>query len=517
MGASAGELIFIAVKPIIKMAITALGGVWLSHKQILTPAASRSLSLIAINFFLPALLFSKIVPSIDSQNIPQLGVLILSGIFYQVCGLMTGLLVRWLTPVPRAWRNGVVAAGIWSNWGDLPLAFVLTLTNAAPFTQEDQSLGVAYVSIFIIVFFVTMFPLNGMALIARDFTHPAVAIADPEESPPVTAVSSPTAIQSEAEDTKMVESKEGTILEKTRAQELKDGIPMAEMKRRPSKSSGPKPTSMVTTRAKPDYKDESVDDSQLFPAALESFAPITRIATADSLAISRIKSNQTADQPRQRRSSDQTLHNRKHSPSPSAPPPKPTFWRKALSLLNTFLTPPTISLILSIIIAVIPKLKALFVSGLSEGIKNAPDGQPPLEIILETATFIGNASVPCGLAILGASLSRLSLKRIPSLWSIASMAILKLVVIPIIGIAWTTGLARTSLIPDDAKMLQFVIILCGAVPTATTQVYLTQIFCPPEESPDEQLDALSSFLILQYALMLITLTATVAYSINILY
>lgn len=28
-------------------------------------------------------------------------------------GLVFGLIVRWLTPVPPSWRGGVLAAGLW--------------------------------------------------------------------------------------------------------------------------------------------------------------------------------------------------------------------------------------------------------------------------------------------------------------------------------------------------------------------------------------------------------------------
>ena len=56
--------------------------------------------------------------------------------------------------------------------GDIPLAFVMTLTTTAPFTTQDQALGVAYVSIILVWCFLTMFPFGGWMLVKRDFETP---------------------------------------------------------------------------------------------------------------------------------------------------------------------------------------------------------------------------------------------------------------------------------------------------------------------------------------------------------
>jgi auxin efflux carrier family protein len=56
------------------------------------------------------------VPSFTSDNLAQIGVLILTAVFYQMCGLLFALIVRYGMRL-RAWRNGVLFAGIFSNWG----------------------------------------------------------------------------------------------------------------------------------------------------------------------------------------------------------------------------------------------------------------------------------------------------------------------------------------------------------------------------------------------------------------
>jgi hypothetical protein len=82
------------------------------------------------------------------------------------------------------------------------------------------------------------------------------------------------------------------------------------------------------------------------------------------------------------------------------------------------------------------------------------------------------------------------------------MAILKLAVLPIIGVLWTQLLTfHSPLVREDQTMLRFVMILLSGgfadleepnvVPTATTQVVLTQIFAPVGRGTEE-LNALSA-------------------------
>jgi len=104
-------------------------------------AVLKGMSAVVINFYLPCLLFSKTVPSFTSDNLLEIGVLILTAVFYQriflsscglnaVCGLVFALIVRCATPM-RGWRNGVLFAGIFSNWGT-------TLSRGTKFTKPRR-------------------------------------------------------------------------------------------------------------------------------------------------------------------------------------------------------------------------------------------------------------------------------------------------------------------------------------------------------------------------------------------
>jgi predicted permease len=137
--------------------------------------------------------------------------------------------------------------------------------------------------------------------------------------------------------------------------------------------------------------------------------------------------------------------------------------------------------------------------------------------------MIGGASVPTGLIILGASLGTLNLRHglppwyIPSTFSnsrgsIVLMALLKLAVLPIIGVLWTQLLTfHTPLVKENQTMLRFVMILLSGgisvvtkltiiVPTATTQVVLTQVFAPQGRGTEE-LNALSAYNLISLSLI----------------
>lgn len=104
-------------------------------------------------------------------------------------------------------------------------------------------------------------------------------------------------------------------------------------------------------------------------------------------------------------------------PLSSSPPPPSTTARKprrslatmALTLLKN-IPPPTYAVVLGIIFSIVQPLKALLTTTTDwtgTRMPNAPDGNPPLNFILETTSFIGAMTVPMALILLGASFSRL--------------------------------------------------------------------------------------------------------------
>jgi auxin efflux carrier family protein len=140
--------------------------------------------------------------------------------------------------------------------------------------------------------------------------------------------------------------------------------------------------------------------------------------------------------------------------------PSGSFMAEVLHTLRTLVAPPTLSILIAFPIALVPSLKALFVTMPSSHIPNAPDGKPILFFIYDTASWVGNASVPLSLICLGAALATMKIPRpltnLP-LGSITSLAILKMFITPVVGILIVQGLTyKTNLIHPDDKVLRFV-------------------------------------------------------------
>jgi hypothetical protein len=101
-----------------------------------------------------------------------------------------------------------------------------------------------------------------------------------------------------------------------------------------------------------------------------------------------------------------------HQPITPVPSIHKTPWtKKFLGFIRDLATPVSISIAIAIPCGIISPLKALFIpvpNWTGDRVPNAPDGNPPLAFILDTAAFIGAISIPAALILLGASFARLT-------------------------------------------------------------------------------------------------------------
>ncbi|CUS24061.1 LAQU0S13e02410g1_1 [Lachancea quebecensis] len=182
-------------------------------------------------------------------------------------------------------------------------------------------------------------------------------------------------------------------------------------------------------------------------------------------------------------------------------------------ILVNFCRPASLGALLGIIFSMIPWVKALFVHT-DVHMHQAPDGQPVLNFLMDFTAYIGNACVPLGLLLLGGTLARLEIGSLPKgFWkTIVAMTAFRLVVLPIVGIAWANKLFDINWIENDVA--KFVVILTWAMPSATAQVYFTA-FYTPLEGEHLQMDCLSVFFLSQYTVLFITLSIVVSYTLKV--
>ena len=152
------------------------------------------------------------------------------------------------------------------------------------------------------------------------------------------------------------------------------------------------------------------------------------------------------------------------------------FWKELLK-------PSPIVIVFAIVIALVDPLKALFLPPSSSFKPRfrpvAPDGQPPLAFVLDTATFVGAACVPIGLICLGSALASLRMRSgepFPR-GAIASLALAKMVVTPLIGVGITRWFAHAGFVHRDDKVLQFVCMCVVFVFSSFNQLLLAARLC----------------------------------------
>lgn len=487
-----GTIIWLAVKPLIRLLICLLSGIILTKRDLFPAAAARTIGQIIINVCFPFLLFSKIVPAFDSSNIHFIGPLALVAVLYHVIGITIAWSIKQFCWVPHRFRYGFLAAGAWSNIGDIPTAVLLGLTSSPPFNSStDSNTAIAYLSVFLIVFNITVFSCGGHKLVLMDYQGPDL---DPEQ------------------DRALTQIRRRHIFR--RLCDLRGTVPLGTIKPDPEHAhQNSEPVSSTGDQ-------EKIEADHRVPVPAEITEVRTDSPTPTIIDI-------VVDSKHEKHTNDSAV-------------PTPSRITKLTSFLDpvfkSLLSPPSLSILIAIPISIVVPLKALFlpVNQQSIVIPTLPDGQPPLSFLLDAAQFIGSAAVPLGLICLGGALARLHLPAPPDaslsssspsrstrffnsfkglpLTSITLLALSKLILVPIFGMLIVQSLVSHNIIPKDDKVLRLVCLICACLPTSTTQVYLTQVY-----SGTGQVEWLGAYLVPQYVLMVLTMTVYIGLVLKMLF
>ncbi|KAG0206188.1 Protein M3 [Mortierella sp. GBA30] len=140
----------------------------MARNGLLSPAGAKVVAGMILNYTLPALLFAKMVTCVNQGNIEELGFVALIAVLYILLGGLLGLMIQRTGLVPKRLYWGIVAATMFTNFGDLPISIILAVSDHPPFLVGDGARGTAYSSVFIAVFYLFLFPLGGYRLIRYD-------------------------------------------------------------------------------------------------------------------------------------------------------------------------------------------------------------------------------------------------------------------------------------------------------------------------------------------------------------
>lgn len=546
MSLTLGQAIWASVKPIIKIYLIMGCGFLLARLNILTVEATRTISDIVLTLLLPCLSFNKIVGNIEDQDIKQVGIICLSSVLIFATGWFFAYVIRMFLPVPKQWRGGILAGGMFPNISDLPIAYLQTMDQGLIFTEEQGNKGVANVIIFLAMFLICVFNLGGFRLIEKDFNYHdkesayvnedyEMADAHKAEDSRSSSDIAPDGSRATPKPTYRSNTRDQTSLNSLTPEEsttnsgpsidtnqpvaLTNGIQRNRSDRRGSLAGSVRalelremPSQDITDLVR-EYSNvdqfgrrrSSTAHSQTGSGRRASL--VRRIQTSD---LTRMVTSDAAVTGKDVEESGKSLP---HWIYKLVPTPYIVFF------LKNCLRPCSMAVILSLIIAFIPWVKALFVtSENTPHIKQAPDNQPALSFFMDFTAYIGAASVPFGLLLLGATLGRLKLKKLyPGFWkSAVLLVVLKLCVMPIFGVLWCDRLVKAGWASwENDSMLLFVIAIDWALPSMTTAIYFTASYTPPDAVETVQLDCVSFFLMLQYPLMVISLPFLVTYFLKV--
>ncbi|KAI0776750.1 auxin efflux carrier [Trametes elegans] len=550
MSISAGLLIYSGVMPLIKTFAALICGYVLVRLDMFPPAASRGASIISMNVALPALIFANVVPSFTPANVSALGPVILIASIYMFSGFIMGIIIREICYVPRNFWQGIVIMTGMSNWGNLPNAIVLSVTQLPPFNPAlDPALGVSYVSIFTVCYHMMFWVGGGAHSLSWDYL-PGVPQGEEAErrvswkekpigrlvaryilripaSPPALPAPLDYSKDEEAHYEKGVKVSIETFEDPVSAPHISKVVvadePISESdiqltrrtsrvsavtafrSRRPSNAVPPSPLRInVPSTPLRVTIPSSVLRTTAPSTPLRGAPPPTPLrVTAVPTPIRMVPSVQTSSTAATKDNDAVTL------------PPSKLKHRLGVifSPLKALLKPVTIAIAVSLPVALIKPLKALFVDISDQGGPSwhGPDGRPPLIFVMDTAQFIDTIAVPLALILLGASFARIRVphpfSRLP-IMAMLLVALAKMVVIPVMGVFIVQAMVRRGLIPPDAKAEKFVAMLLSGTPAAVNQMIVSSL-----HAPDGNVDTMSAFFLVQYVFMIIGSSALTAVSL----
>ncbi|KAF3992449.1 hypothetical protein FT663_00729 [Candidozyma haemuli var. vulneris] len=532
MGAPLGTIIYASVKPIFKIYFIIALGFYLARRNILSVTTCRDISDAIVTAIMPCLIFDNVVTNLKSSDIKNIGVIFFEGTILFSIGALLSLATFYICKSPKTWFGGLISVGLFPNISDLPIAYLQTLSKTGSlFSKEEGDKGVAYVCIFLASQVFYQYSLGLFRLVRYDFRDELDGRQDQEQEidgGPLHSVSSSPQVTKEAHSGSVASDEESytadsptrpptarepsefrqhdDFLMQRNSHEL-DSIASSVRQRRGTNTSGATnyyslhqthSRSADLRRAKSQDVEDVIQEYSEFDRLKSNEARSMHSGTSDvGISVAPLERNEKVQEEK-----EETESRRRRC------------WKGFLNTVVNFKTPNSVSLIVSLIIAMSPPLKALFVET-SFSMPNAPDEMPPLSFLMDLTSYVGAASVPLGLLLLGATIARLKVNQIiPGFWKTALMVTAsRLIIMPIFGVGFTTGLYKAGWFGED-KLVRFVSVLEFGLPNATALVYFTAFYTDPNSPDHVQMDCLAICLMAQYAILFITLPFLVTFTMK---
>ncbi|KAI5954088.1 ECM3 [Candida margitis] len=556
---SLGLVIYSAVKPIFKIYFIIAIGFILAKRNILTVTTCRDISDTIVTAIMPCLIFNNMVSYLKSSDIKNVGIIIFTSCLLFTFGGFSAYGIHLITKSPKRWLGGLISVGIFPNISDLPIAYLQTFAKGGTiFTSAEGNKGVAYVCIFLMGMTLLQFSFGLFRLIQWDFRdelkgqdlersasgetnesnksfherddseEKSTRRASNDERETIRAAAhtrdstaDEEALDSSSDSISSESSEEERRRMRRRRSIMDEDRQHNEFLRAQSKRQEGSSVSGSATLSRRTSRRRRGSDSSATSGPLDLVPPRTNDLRRQQSQNVEDVIHEYSEFESLKYHELQKSHSKQEEeaePEPDTPEAEESKFKSFVKkMLQNLRAPTSVSLLTSIAICMAPPLKALFVtSTFSKHIPNAPDKQPPLSFIIDLVSYVGNASVPLGLLLLGATLARLQVKRMPpGFWKTAVLiTFTRLVILPIFGVGVTTGFNNGGWYGDD-KLVRFVSVLEFGLPNATSLVYFTAFYTDPTSDEHLQMDCLAICLITQYLILWFTLPFLITFTLKV--
>ncbi|GMM54818.1 hypothetical protein DAKH74_014340 [Maudiozyma humilis] len=135
------HIAYLVFQSVLEVVIIALAGFWSVYTGLLPKAGQKTLSLLNVDLFTPALIFSKLAKSLTMAKIAELGVIPVFFALSTGISFVSGKIMASILRLDTDETNFVVANSVFGNSNSLPVSLTLSLAYTLPNLTWDQVPG----------------------------------------------------------------------------------------------------------------------------------------------------------------------------------------------------------------------------------------------------------------------------------------------------------------------------------------------------------------------------------------
>ena len=157
------SLFFYSSQAILTIVLMSAGGIILARLKLIDSNSLQVLSRIIFHLLMPCMLFASFAQTIDLDKLKELWILPLTAFIYIVAGIALGAAAARILKIKPDRKSMVAASSGFANAMYLPIPLVAAICSIFPEfsgNPELKAVGMAYVSMFIIIFSPMMWTLG---------------------------------------------------------------------------------------------------------------------------------------------------------------------------------------------------------------------------------------------------------------------------------------------------------------------------------------------------------------------